>query len=175
LNQAEIARLLGVTPAAVSQWKKLGLLPDPSGVGVWPEIDVLDWARSTGRLPAEAEAVMEAPAATEADVPVPAPPADAASPPVPAVGEPAPAPALGPAPPAPSRPVLSRPAHAHGDLTDFRARMARQQLACRHPSSARTSRPWGSFCDPGSGGRGLLGSLVSRHGGWDREGGHLPA
>ena len=57
VGTAEIAALLGVTPQRVHQLSKKPDFPQPVAVlaagMIWRREDVEEWARHTGRLPAE--------------------------------------------------------------------------------------------------------------------------
>jgi len=179
LGYMELAERLGKTPGALRVMRSRGQLPEPDAPGPrWRPETIERWTWT-----AEGAAAVEAPVVASEEEPAAEPPVAVA--PAPAVVEPAPdavaveappAPAPAPAPvppatPASARPALSRPADAHGGLKDFRARTAREQLACLHPRAERQSLPWGARC----GRCGLLAAVVGRYGGWDRESGSLPA
>lgn len=59
LGPAEVASLLRVKHQTVHQWAARGILPEPwailSGTRLWPRAVILEWAESTGRLPAQTE------------------------------------------------------------------------------------------------------------------------
>ena len=64
VGPVEVSELLGVRPATVHQWVARHLLPEPwsivSGTRLWPRHEIVAWAESTGRLPAEHREEIEA-------------------------------------------------------------------------------------------------------------------
>lgn len=64
VGPAEVANLLGVKSTTVHQWVARRLLPEPwatiSGTRLWPRHEILEWAETTGRLPAEPTTELEA-------------------------------------------------------------------------------------------------------------------
>ncbi len=57
VGTAEIAAMIGVTQQRVHQLKRQPDFPEPlavlTGITIWRRADVEEWARRTGRLPAE--------------------------------------------------------------------------------------------------------------------------
>lgn len=60
MGTEEIADLLLVERRTVNVWKQRGRLPDPyatiSGTPIWLRADIVAWAKSTDRWPADATA-----------------------------------------------------------------------------------------------------------------------